>query len=98
LKSAVPSYQNNQSFLSLDLKVRPKKKLLQAIGKKKVLLSKPSTLDDPHAENVFHIEKDQSKDGDIIDGFYAKHQLRTFFEDTKPKFILFLDNNLTPPS
>ncbi len=32
LKSAVPSYQNNQSFLSLDLKVRPKKKLLQAIG------------------------------------------------------------------
>jgi len=73
LKSSVPAYQNNQSFLSFDLKVRPKKKLLQA-------------LDDPLSEKGFQIEKDQSKDGDIIEGFYTKLQLRPFFEDTKPKF------------
>jgi len=31
---SVPAYPNNQSFLSVELKIKPKKNYLQAIGNK----------------------------------------------------------------
>jgi len=68
-KSSVPAAQNNQSFLSVDLKIRPKKQPLIAL--------------DNTSESAFVIEKDPLRDGDIIEGFYAKHQLAAFFVDHK---------------
>jgi len=30
-----------------------------------------------------NVEKDPTRDGDIIEGFYAKHQLDCFFKERK---------------
>ena len=68
-KSSVPVSQNNQNFLSVDMKIYPKKTPLQAT--------------DISPDDNFKIEKDTARDRDIIDGFYARHQLSTFFVDNK---------------
>jgi len=60
---------NNQSFLSVDLKVHPKKRPLQA-------------MDGLKPENGFKAD-DPEKDGGIIEGFYPRNQLSSFFVDNK---------------
>jgi len=69
-RNTVPAYPNNQSFLSVELKIKPKKNTLQA-------------LDSPDPENPVKHSKDITKDGDIIQGFYNVQQLSAFFDSNK---------------
>jgi len=69
-RNTVPAYPNNQSFLSVELKIRPKKNTLPA-------------LEAPDPENPVKNNKDTTKDGDIIQGFYNVQQLSSFFDSNK---------------
>jgi len=84
-KTSVPAYPNNQNFLSMDLKVKHKKNIQQAF-------------DEPLPENTSKIEKDPTRESEIIAGFYGGHQLSCFFElhkkmtdELKQLIVGFLD-------
>jgi len=69
-KTSVPAYPNNQSFLSVELKIKPKKNTQQAT-------------DGSEVENPTKVDKDAVKDGDIIQGFYTVQQMSAFFDCNK---------------
>jgi len=85
-KASVPAYDNNQSFLAVEHVTRPKRNPLQAV-------------DNFVPEKGFvPVEKDMTRDSEIINGFYAGHQLSAFFvshkkiaEELKPLIDGWLD-------
>jgi len=85
-KLSVPAYDNNQSFLAVEHVTNPKKNVLQAV-------------DNLVPEKGFvPVEKDLTRDSEIISGFYAGHQLSAFFvshkkiaEELKPLIGGWLD-------
>ncbi len=82
-KASVPLVESSQKVLNLDLKIQPKKKLLNALSNSffENLFIKFSG--DAAAGNEFIIKKDSTRDGEIIQGFYSKQQLACFFSDRK---------------
>jgi len=83
-KSLVPIFHNNQSFLPVSLKIKPKKKLSVALGiENYMIILIKNKLDLSETEVKFKVDKVECKDTEMMEGFYLKRQLRCFFEERK---------------
>jgi len=79
LQESAPVDNKNQNFLPHDLKIKPRGIPLRATG---TTLSIHSNLKDSFTDNkLFEVEKEPTRDSEIIEGFFSKQQMKYFFEE-----------------
>ncbi len=80
LQESAPVDSKNQSFLPFDLKIKPRSIPFRATGT--IILQFISIIVDSFVNNMlFEVEKEPTRDSEIIEGFFSKQQLNYFFEE-----------------
>ena len=84
-RGSVPIIQNNQSFLPVELKIKPRNVPLTATGKKelKPIINFLDDVPDLNEQEAIKPKEEKGKEPEPITGFFTKNELKSCFVDRK---------------